>query len=250
MNILRNILGGVSSAVLALGLIAAAPAYALVTEGDASAYAIQATIIGDPVIGPIPYSSISGNGEDHDSVLDISVGPLSIEALNSSAYSNVDGSAGPKAASAYASILDVDFSLNHLMGLSVDAITSDSHVTGDYGTFATSGSSSIVGLSGSGLLSGLNDVTITGVPNQVLFSLFGIEVIANRQTSTCSATDCFMMTDALYVDVFGKANVVLASSYSHLAAPIPEPATAAMMLAGLAGLGSKRLRNKVKKAAA
>jgi hypothetical protein len=235
-------LNGLLGALMALGLTA--PAYATVTEGDASAYAIKGEVLGSPVIGPIPFSSVSGNGTDSDSILDISAGPLSIGALNSSASSNVDGSAGPKEATASSSILDVDFSLNHLMGLSFDAITSDSTVTGDAGSFSAVGNSSIVNLTGFGLLSGLGSVVITGAPNQTLLSLAGLEVIANRQTSSCTSFDCFITTDALYVDVLGKASVVLASSSAHLAAPVPEPATAALMMAGLAGLGSKRLRRK------
>lgn len=239
---IRNILKGLSGAVLALGLIATAPAHATVTDGDASAYAAQLSVFGSPLVGPIPFSSVSGNDFDSDSILDITLGPLHVGALNSSAFSNVDGSPGPKEASASSSIVDVDFDLHQVLGFSFDLISSDSSVTGDVGSFSAVGDSSIVGLTGYGLLSGLNSVVISGAPNQTLLSLFGIEVIANRQTSTCTAFDCFITTDALYVDVLGKANVILASSSAHLAAPVPEPATAAMLMAGLAGLGSKRFR--------
>ena len=250
MNNIRNILKGFTGVVFALGFIASAPAYAVVTDGSASAYAVQASIFDSPVIGPIPYSSVSGNGSDTDSIVDIDVGPLSIGALNSGAFSNVDGSPGSKEASSFASILDVDFGLNHLMGLSFDVISSNSSVTGDQGSFSAIGNSSIVNLTGSGLLSGLNGLVITGAPNQTLLSAFGIEVIANRQVSSCTSFECSITTDALYIDVLGKGNVILASSSAYLAAPVPEPATTAMMLAGLAGLGSKRLRDKKKAAAA
>lgn len=248
MKKLRSFLYGLSGAALALGLGTALPANATVTQGDASAYAVQGEIFGNPVIGPIPYSSVSGNGSDSDSILDISAGPLSVGALNSSAFSNVDGSPGAKEASASSSILDVDFALNHLMGLSFDVISSNSSVTGDTGSFSAVGDSSIVNLTGFGLLSGLNGIVITGAPNQTLLSLAGIEVIANRQTSSCTSFDCAITTDALYIDVLGKANVVLASSSAHLAAPVPEPATTAMMMAGLAGIGSRMRRKKAKAA--
>jgi hypothetical protein len=242
MNDIRNILKGISGAFLAFGLMAAVPAHAVVTQGDASAYAVQASVFGSPLIGPAPFSSVSGNDFDSDSILDIDLGPLHVGALNSSAFSNVDGSPGSRLATASSSIADVDFSLHKVLGFSFDLISSNSSVSGDAGSFSAVGDSSIVGLTGFGLLSGLNGAVITGAPNQVLLSLFGIEVIANRQTSTCTAFDCFITTDALYVDVLGKTNLVLASTTAHLAAPVPEPATAALMMAGLAGLGSRRLR--------
>jgi len=245
----RNILSILSGAFLALGIIAAAPANATVTEGDASAYVIKATIFDKPLIGPAPYVSAAGNEADSESIGGVTLSDsrvsLSTGLLNAQAFSNVDGNSGSKTASSSSSIADVDFNLAEVLGISFDLISSNSSVSGDAGSFSAVGNSSIVNLTGYGLLSGLNDVTITGAPNQTLLSLAGIEIIANRQTSTCSATDCFMTTDALYVDVLGKANVVLASSHAHLAAPIPEPETYAMMLAGLAGLvGSKRMRNK------
>ena len=95
MNSIRNILKGLPGAVLALGLMATLPAHATVTDGDASAYAVQATLFGSPVVGPIPTSSVTGNDSDSDSILDVTLGPLHVGALNSSASSNVDGSPGP-----------------------------------------------------------------------------------------------------------------------------------------------------------
>lgn len=243
MKNIRSILNAVSGVVLALGFVTAMPAHALVTEGDASAKALEVNLFGDPLLGPIPTSSVSGNGSDADSVVSLTIAPfLSTGILNTSAFSNVDGSPGPKEASSSSSIAFLDFGVPALLGLSFDLISSDSSVTGDQGSFSANGSSSIVNLEGSGLLSGLNGVVITGAPNQTLLSLAGIEVIANRQTSSCTSFECSITTDALYIDVLGKANVILASSSAHLAAPIPEPGTVAMMLAGLAGLGSKRLR--------
>lgn len=250
----RNILGVLSGAFLALGMFAALPANATVTEGDASAYVIKATIYDQPLIGPAPYAWVTGNGVDVESIGAITLSDsrvsLSTHLLNAQAFSDVDGSDGSRTASSSSSIADVDFNLRDVLGLSFDLISSNSIVTGDAGSFSAIGNSSIVNLTGYGLLAGLNSVTITGAPNQTLLSLNGIEVIANRQTSTCSATDCFMTTDALYIDVLGKAHMVVASSHAHLAAPVPEPETAALMMVGLAGLiGSKRLRNKVRAAA-
>ena len=250
----RNILSALYGAILAVGITAAVPANATVTEGDANAYVIKAVVFDNPLIGPAPYVSVNGNGTDSESIgsikLSDSLVNLSTGLLNAEASSNVDGSNGSKMANASSSIADVDFNLADVLGLSFDLISSESTVTGDAGSFSAIGSSSIVGLTGFGLLSGINDIQITGAPNQTLLSLFGIEVIANRQTSTCTATDCFITTDALYVDVLGKGNMVVASSHAHLAAPIPEPETAALMMMGLAGLvDSKRLRNKVRAAA-
>lgn len=246
-----NILNALAGAFVAVGIFAAAPANATVTQGDASAYVIQATVFDNPLIGPAPYSSVTGNGSDSQSIGSVNIGDglisLTTGLLNAQSSSNVDGSSGFKTASATSSIADVDFNVAQLVGLSFDLITSSSTVTGDAGSFSAIGNSSIVGLTGYGLLSGLNSIEITGAPNQTLLSLFGIEVIANRQVSTCTAFDCFITTDALYVDVAGVKNLTLASSTAHLAAPVPEPETAAMMLLGLAGLvGSKRLRNKVR----
>lgn len=246
MKTIRNIKHGVYGSILALGILTAVPAHALVTDGDASAYALQANLFGSPLIGPIPNSTASGNESDSDSVVSLDTTFLDAGVLNSSASSNVDGSPGSKTAESSSSIayFDLDLLLN---GLSAEVLSSSSSVTGDYGSFNAVGSSSIVGLTGYGIFDPLNGISITGAPNQTLLSLAGIEVIANRQTSTCSATDCFMTTDALYVDVIGITTLTLASSYAHLAAPIPEPETYAMMLAGLAGMvGSKRLRNKVR----
>lgn len=241
MNTIRTILNGVYGTVLALGLISASPAYAVVTDGDASAYALQANLFGSPILGPIPNSSVTGNDSDSDSVISLDTAFLDTGVLNSSASSNVDGSAGPKTAESSSSIAYFDLDVIR-SGLSADLISSYSNVSGDQGSFVAMGNSSILNLTGYGLFSGLNGVTITGAPNQTLLSLAGIEVIANRQMSSCTAFDCSQTTDALYVNVLGIANLTLASSSAHLAAPIPEPATAAMLMAGLLGMGGKRLR--------
>ena len=234
------------SATLTLGLFSTAPAHAAVTEGGASAYAITVTTFDKLRIGTAPYASVIGNDTDSRSIGSIRLSDSQVDistyALKADAASNVDGGSGFRTASASSSISDVDFTLTDILGLSFDLVSSNSSVTGDQGSFSAIGSASIVNLSGSGLLAGLGDVTITGAPNQTLLSLDGIEVIANRQTSSCTSFECAITTDALYVDVLGKTNMVLASSTAYLAAPVPEPATTAMMLAGLAGLGSKRLR--------
>lgn len=240
----KKILRGVFGTLIALGMMSAGTASAVVTDGNASAYALQADVLGIN-IGPISSSSASGNQSDSNSLVELDTFFLDTGILNSSASSNVDGSPGSKTAESSASIayLDLDLLTD---GFSADVISSNTSVSGDQGSFNAVGSSSILGLSGYGLFSPLNGVTISGAPNQTLLSLAGIEIIANRQTESCDAFACSMTTDALYVDVLGVVNLTLASSSAYLAAPIPEPATTAMMLAGLAGLGSKRLRNKVR----
>lgn len=246
-----NVLNALSGAFLALGIVAAVPANATVTEGGASAYVISATVFDYPLIGPAPYVSVTGMGSDSESIGSIELSDnlvyLNTHLLNANASSNVDGSSGSKTSSASSSIADVDFNLAEVLGLSFDLVSSNSSVTGDQGSFSAIGSSSIVNLTGSGLLSGLNSVTISGAPNQTLLSLAGIDVIANRQTSSCDSFACSITTDALYIDVLGKASVVVASSSAYLAAPVPEPETTALMMIGLAGLASsKRIRNKMR----
>ena len=246
MNIRRKILNGVFGTFVALGLLSTSTAHALVTEGDASAYALNATLFGSPLVGPIPYSTANGNESDSDSVISLDTAFLDTGILNSSASSNVDGTPGSKTAESSSSIafFDLDVLQN---GLSADLISSYTNVSGDYGSFNAIGNSSILGLTGYGIFAPLNGVTITGEANQTLLDVAGIQVIANRQTSTCSATDCFMTTDALYINALGKVTLTLASSSAHLAAPIPEPETYALMMMGLAGLaGSKRIRNRMK----
>lgn len=252
MNNKSSIMKAFWSVTLTLGLFSTAPAHATVTEGNASAYAIKATTFDKPRIGPAPYASATGDNTDSRYIGAIRLSDyqvdLSTYALSADAMSNVDGSSGARTASASSSISNVDFNLIDILGLSFDLVSSNSSVTGDQGSFSAIGSASIVNLSGSGLLAGLGDVTITGAPNQTLLSLAGIEVIANRQTSACTSFECAITTDALYIDVLGKTNMVLASSTAYLAAPVPEPATAALMMAGLAGLGSKRFRSKMRPA--
>lgn len=246
MNNKSNILNALSGVTLALAILATTPANATVTEGEASAYAIKATVYDKPLLGPAPYASVTGDNTDSSSIGSIKLSDslvyLSTHLLNANASSNVDGSSGSKTASSSSSIADVEFNLAEVLGLSFDLVSSNSTVTGESGSFSAIGNSSIVNLSGSGLLAGLGDVTITGAPNQTLLSLAGLEVIANRQTSSCTSFECSMTTDALYIDVLGKTSMVLASSSAYLAAPVPEPATATLMMAGLAGLGSKRFR--------
>lgn len=259
MNKKRSILKGVTGAAFALGLIASTSANALVTEGDANAYAVGIdTVLVD--VSPIPNVAVSGNNSDSSSVISLSVPPyLSTGILNADASSNVDGSPGPKEATASSSIVDFILSvpgINTLpgipgipaFGLSFDVLSSESTVTGDYDNFTNTGNSSIVNLQGSGLLAVLSGVTISGEPNQGIDLGPGIgQVIINRQSSSCDAFDCFMTTDALYISLLGLAEITLGHSHAHLAGVIPEPETTALMMLGLAGLaGSKRFRNKVR----
>lgn len=238
---MRTLLFGASAA---LTLMAASPVFAQVTDGSASASSLNAQLPLGTSVGTVPLSSVSGNGSDSNDLLRVTVYPyLDTGVLTTSASSNVDGSSGAKSASSSASILDFDLGGPLPFGLSADVLSSNSSVSGDAGSFAANGNSSIINLSGSGLLSGLNVNAIDGSPNQVLLNLAGISVIANRQTSTCSSFSCMITTDALFVDVANVATVALATTSARLAgntAPVPEPSTWAMMVAGLFGIGAMR----------
>ncbi|HYG12722.1 MAG TPA: choice-of-anchor P family protein [Methylophilaceae bacterium] len=238
---LRTLLAGTS---VALSLLAVSPAFAQVDTGSASASGAYAQLPLGLSLGPVPGSSVSGNGTDNDQVLNVSVFPLlNIDALTTSATSNVDGSAGAKEASSYAAITNLDLNVPLAFGLSFDVLESNSSVTGDAGSFSAIGSSNIVNLQGSGLLSGVNLTAIDGSANQVLLDLAGISIIANRQTSSCDTFSCMITTDALYVNVANITSLTLASTTAMLTgstAPVPEPSTYAMMVVGLFGIGAMR----------
>lgn len=238
---LRTLLTGAS---VALSLLAVSPAFAEVTDGSASASGVSANLPLGLSLGPLPGSSVTGNDTDNDQILNVNVLPiLSLDALKTSASSNVDGSAGPKEASSSASILNLDVSVPLAFGLSFDVLESNSSVTGDAGSFSAIGSSNIVNLQGTGALSGLGLTAIDGSANQVLLNLAGVSVIANRQTSSCDTFACMITTDALFINVANIASLTLASSSAMLAgntAPIPEPSTWAMMAVGLFGVGAMR----------
>lgn len=243
LTIARRLLCG---AAAAFAVAAASPAHAIVTEGEASASALHLDVLNGAIVaGPVVQSAVSGNAADSDSALSLTLTPiLSTGILNTSASSNVDGSAGSKTASAFASIVDFDLAVASLtsilpstaLGLSFDLLTSTSTVSGDAGSFSALGTSNIVGLTGSGVLSALGSVTITGDPNQVLLDVAGISVIANRQSSSCTAFECAITTDALFVDVAGLAELTLSTSTAHLTAVIPEPSTYVLMALGLLGI--------------
>lgn len=245
MTAARNIRIMLFGASAALTLMATSPAFAQVTDGSASAFALDANVLNIIDVGPTPISSVTGNGSDTHSLVTLSAGlpgiSLNTGLLNTSASSNVDGSSGSKSATGMSSIVDFDLNATSF-GLSFDTLTSDSTVSGDAGSFSAVGNSSIVNLMGTGQLSGIN-VNITGEPNQVLLDLAIAQVIANRQTTSCSSFSCMITTDALYINLPGVANLTLASSTAELmgnTAPVPEPSTWAMMVAGLLGIGAMR----------
>jgi hypothetical protein len=243
---IRTLLFGVGAV---FALFGTAPAYADVTSGSAEASALEANVLPPlVVVGPVPQSSVTGDDSDSDSVVSVNVpGVLNTGILNSSASSNVDGSPGPKNATARSSVVDFNL-LTPTFGLSFELIESESSVFGDAGSFSATGDSNIVDLRGSGLLEGLSASALNGSPNQELFNAGGIQVIANRQSSTCGAESCSITTDALFVDAGDITSITVASSSAELmgqTAPIPEPSTYAMMLVGLVGIGAMRkFRNR------
>lgn len=244
MNAVKTMRTLLFGAGTALALMAASPVFAQVNDGGASASALSAQLPFGLSVAPAPLSSVNGNGSDSDDLLRVTVFPfLDTGVLTTSAASNVDGSAGAKSASSTASILDFDLGGPLPFGLSFDVLTSNSNVSGDAGSFSAVGNSSIVNLMGSGLLAGLNGSALDGSANQVLFDGAGVSVIANRQTSSCSSFSCMLTTDALFINVANVAAVALATTSAHLAgntAPVPEPSTWAMMIAGLFGIGAMR----------
>jgi hypothetical protein len=247
MKNIRSIFKGVSGAAVVLGMMASTSANALVLGGDANASAVDLDGVVD--ISPIPNVAVSGDDSDSQSVIELSVGPesdpfVTTGILNGSASSNVDGSPGPKEATASSSIVDFSFQYPGVGGFSFDTLSSESTVTGDQGSFTPTGNSSIVNLEGEGAFAALTGEVAAG-PNSGVVIPDVAEVTLNRQDSACDSFSCYITTDALYVNLLnGLVVLTLGHSHANLTA-IPEPTTTALMLAGLAGLGSKRLRRKV-----
>lgn len=237
-----------AAAGTALALASAPPVYAKTKNGNASASALEADLPLGVGIGPVTKSSAKGKEKKSDQRFEVTAPPyLRAGILNSSASSDVDDTPGAKKASSSASVVDLDVVIPSFFSLSADALSSESAVNGDTESFSANGNSSIANLSGSGLLAGLQVAAVNGTPNQVLLDSAGVSVIANRQSTSCSSLSCTQTTDALFVNVSNVATITLASTVAQLSgdtatttAPIPEPSTWAMMVAGLFGLGAMR----------
>jgi hypothetical protein len=199
---------------------------------------------------PNPYASST-------SVLGVNIpGILSTGVLTTGGTSNVNGSAGPRNASAFADVAGLSISLFGLVTLSAAEVLSTAEVHGDYGALTGSGTTTISGLA----INGVPILTIDPLPNEVLFNALGLKLVLNYQdiqgdgvSSSIFATYAIaaLLDDVpfLYGGIPGLLNgsVIISGSYARLdaipdASPIPEPAAIAMF--GVGALGLVAIRRK------
>lgn len=197
---------------------------------------------------------------------------LSTGVINSSASSNVDGTAGPRQATATGGVDGTSLSLvpnappilPSVLTLSATTLSSTSTVSGDYGVLVPTGSSTIVGLTVSVL--GAN-ITIPGTigPNTgiAIGLVVGLSIILNEQiVTTVGSGQTKIETNAVAIRLNGlnvaglglvSGEILLGHSEAFMqaqAAPppagVPEPSTLALL--GIGGgmmlIGRRRWRGR------
>lgn len=220
---------------------ASPPTQAAVIEGRSSAYGVSVdsdivdqnsvltVVVGaelgpTPSVGgmaPAPYDQSSSLATASVSAgLLTTVGQGSIGAstglLKVDASSNVDGAPGPRNADAYASVADVSISESLAGSISVlniadvfkfDAslITSEAHVSGDYGTLVSSGDSVIIDISGAA--DGFTTFSVLGVNFDVAVDAQG-RVVPNTML-TIDGSSSTLFGDLAGTDLTGSIDIIL-----------------------------------------
>jgi len=141
------------------------------------------------------------------------------------------------------------------LGLSADAVTSTTVAGIDGAGLFAAGASSIENLAISGsILDGLGlDLGLFSnpLPNTVALSLLGLEITLNEQLVDQTDSSIMMTTNAVHISLDDylfsgrllSGDIILGHSqasvtgYEPAAAPVPEPATWAMMIGGLGLVG-------------
>ncbi|BBA33914.1 putative uncharacterized protein [Methylocaldum marinum] len=265
------------SLILGIALLAVSGAgQATVIGGSSSSYVVgvnvSATLLGIPLVdlsvGPTPVSSGTAPTpyDVSNSVVSLNAGlgsTLGIGAglLNADASSNIDGSDGPKFASASASVLDIGIGALGLISLNLEAVASTASVSGDFGALAAAGETTLAGaaLSIAGTPIALIDIP---APNTVVdlsvLGLVGVSLLLNEQILTGDGvSNLGLAVNAIHLSfnafvlgiasltgdiIISHAQAQIAAMPGQVAAPIPEPGTLALISSGFAILGWKARR--------
>lgn len=212
---------------------------------------------------PTPYdvsNSVPSLNAGLGSIFGVGVGRI-----NADASSNIDGSDGPKSASASASILDIGLDIGlgvlELVNLNLETVKSTATVSGDFGALVAAGETILEGaaLSIAGVPIALVDIP---APNTVVdlsgLGLAGVSLLLNEQILTGDgvgsrglAVNAIHLSFNAFVSklvsltgdiIIAHAQAQITAMPNEAAAPIPEPGTLALLGSGFAILGWKSRR--------
>ena len=280
MAIARARSGFLALLVSLCGLLLASNASATVISGASSGFdaTFDASVNGTPVlsagpgaqvsgVSPAPYvlSDTMGSFTFSDSIA-VSDGDIlidySVDLSFATASSDVDGGPGSRTTDASGGLNTTFFNVAFdptgflpafdLLTLDISVLTADASVTGDYGSLAATGSSTIVG----GSLFVLGDGTMTfpagPAANTFVINIAGLSLVLNEQTVDCAGpvagTDsCSIGVNVAHLEVSKTigthmidASVFVGHAEANQVAVIPEPTTALLMGLGLALLAGHR----------
>ena len=242
---------------LLLGGLADA-ASALVIGGSSLAYGEEVSLVPtllSPITSPA-QPEVSGSApapyDESETAFSLNLGTGVILAgtLSVKAASDVDGSPGPRSASADAAVagLTIGGALAPVLTLSSSSIASSAQVSGN-GSLAASGATVLEGL----------EISVLGVPlaipanappNTLLIDADGVRIVLNEQVTTGDGASQLALTvNALRIEftnaVLGlgllNGTIVVSHSESALSA-VPEPSLALLALAGAAGVAAHTRR--------